>query len=143
MKSVIYKFDPVLYPFPLLVTKDFVVDELKDMFYILTGDTEAEEIGTSFDRNPTSVARTARVIDKKNMNVYYIVLIFRPSDCSIGIITHEAFHTNTYNCDLLGIPGCNPDTDEPQAYFTQWVADCINSVITGKQKQFNAKLFDK
>ena len=143
MKSVIYKFDPVIYPFPLLVSKDFVADELKDMFYILTSDTEAEEAGDSFDPTPTTAARTARVIDKQNMNVYFLVTLFTPNSVPVGIIAHEAFHTNSYNCDLLGIPGRSPDTDEPQAYFTQWVAECIHSVITGEQEKLNAKLFER
>lgn len=30
MKSVIYEFDPVIYPFKLLVSKDFDEKELKD-----------------------------------------------------------------------------------------------------------------
>lgn len=131
-----------MYPFPLLITKDFDIEELKATYYILLDEMEAEEIGNGFDRTPTNVAKTARIVNKQNMNIYFLVLLYRTEEITTGIIAHEAFHSNTYNCDLLGIPGCNADTDEPQAYFVQWVADCIDAIIKGKPELKNGTIFN-
>jgi len=142
MKSIIYEFDPVIYPFPLLVSKQFDIQELKDRFYIALNKEDVTEIDHELDKSPTRTAATILVVEKKTSKVFYLVLFYQLNRIDAGIIAHEAFHVNTMNCDFLGIGPAAPNNDEPQAYFVQWASNCINSVLKNRQKELNAKRYE-
>ena len=141
MKSVIYKFDPVIYPFQLIVSKKFDSQELKDKFYIVLNHTDCSEFGQDLDPEPTRVATTFVVTDKETNNLYFMVLLYQPNLVRTGEITHESEHVCTANCYHLGINPPEMGNDEPHAYFQGWVANCIDSVLKGDPiKDYNAKL---
>ena len=135
MKSVIYEFDPVIYPFPLLVCK------------YIPGVTAAEIAGkfnkvldrksmACFDEDelmatPTLKARTLCIVDKESEEMKYLIVLYRPKAIRWGIVAHEALHVVTMICDWLGIPPPEQSNDEPHAYLIQWVANCIGSVLKG------------
>lgn len=143
MKSIIYKFDPVIYPFPLLVSKDFDIQELRDRFYYVLNKEDVKEITDELNANPTSVARTILLVEKNTGNVFICVFIYKPNKINVGFIAHEALHANTLNGFLLGITPPSIEDDEPQAYFVQWVANCIESVLKGRPEKNNGLLWMK
>ena len=141
MKSIIYEFDPVIYPFPLLVSKQFDIHELRDRFYVALNKEDVAPIEHELDKSPTRTAVTMLVVEKRTSKVFFLVLFYQLNRINVGIIAHEAFHVNTMNCDFLGIGPAVPNNDEPQAYFVQWAADCVNSVLKNRQDELNAKRF--
>ena len=140
MKTEVYKFDPVIYPFPLLVTKRFDLEELKRKFYAVISETDVTEITNELTPNPTTVARTMLAVDRKSNNMFILCVIYLPQSANIGVVAHEAFHINTFNADWLGFGAPTPGTDEPHAYFAQWAANCIDSVLKGHPEKMKGEL---
>lgn len=142
MKSKIYAFDSVLYPFPLLVTRDFDIDELRSEFYVALNQTDVAEATDEFNRTPCSTARTVTVVRKSNNKVYYMVMLFRPKQTSVGVMAHEATHVCTSLGYWLGFGELTPNNDEPQAYYVGWVTDCINSVLSHHPETMKGALLE-
>ena len=145
MKTKIWKFDPVIYPFPLLVCKYIsgVTDkELKDKFYVI-GDNDEQQEATEedFKGNPTTCARTIQVIDKSNDAVSLLIILFNPNLIDDGTVAHEAFHFATMMGDWLGFPKVDFKNDEPYAYLIQWVTNCTVSVLRNTPKQMEGELY--
>lgn len=139
MKSKIYEFDPVLYPFPIHVTKDFVKEELKEKYKVLN-DSEEEPIGDNLEVPSTTTARTMQVVEVESGHIAYLVCLFRPEDVGAGIAAHEADHiANAYLQDL-GFALPMPWNDEPHAYFVQWVTNCIWSVLMDETEKMKGKI---
>lgn len=140
MKSTIYEFDPVIYPFPLLVSKDFDIQELKDRYYLLVNETNVQEIKDELDNKLAVGAVSFGVVEKETEDVYYMVLIYNQKILSTGNLGHEASHISCLNNLLLGIKPPVFGEDEPNAYFTGWVVDCIESVIKNRPKSMKGKI---
>ena len=63
MKSIIYEFDPVIYPYPVLITKQFKAGELAELFYVLdTANNLNEADAEDFLPNGSVIARTLFVV---------------------------------------------------------------------------------
>lgn len=140
MKSKIYEFDPVLYPFPIHVTKDFDKEELKSIYK--AWDSEEKEVPIDLDVPSTTTARTIQVVDTDTGNLFYLVCLFHPEDVGVGIASHEADHiANAYLQDL-GFAAPTPWNDEPHAYFVQWVTNCIWSVLIDETDKMKGKLYE-
>lgn len=135
MKSVIYEFDPVIYPFPLLVCKyvpGATAAEIAGRFNrVLNRKSVAYFDEDELMATPTLKARTLCVVDKESEEMKYLIVLYRPKEIRWGIVSHEALHVVTMICDWLGIPPPEQRNDEPHAYFIQWVANCIGSVLDG------------
>lgn len=133
MKSKIYKFDPVIYPFKLLVTKDFDSQELQDMFYCIDDETEELiEDSKVFWPGTRTIARTIQVTDKKHRgNTYFIILLCHPKVICTGTIAHEAYHVVSFVSEWLGFLPKKASEDEPCAYLEQWLANCIERTLKG------------
>lgn len=131
MKSVIYEFDPVIYPFSLLVTKDYDPKELGDLFYCVNDNNELENAPEEFVPNRRTVARTIQVADKKVCKTYILVLLYRTKIIGQGTISHESYHVVNMMSEWLGFLPKNAMEDEPGAYLIQWVSNCIDSVLRG------------
>lgn len=142
MESKIYKFDPVIYPFPLLVTKSFKVEELKDLFLVESlEDNVFVEITDELNTDGHVTARTLKVEGKADGCLYYMIVLFKPDDCGCGVCTHEAMHiTNTY-LGYLGFIEPKAYLDEPHAYFGQWISNCIWSVLVDEPKKMKGEIF--
>lgn len=132
MKSVIYEFDPVIYPFPLLVTKDYDSRELNELFYVVNTNNELGDAPEEFIPNPQTRARTIQVVNRESMMRYFLVMICSPNVIkTCGTLAHEAYHVTNMIADLLGFLPDDCMHDEPGAYLVDWVADCIESVKKG------------
>ena len=132
MKSVIYKFNPVIYPYPVLVTKDYDEDELKGLFYLVNNDNELLDNQDTFIPNPNTLARTLFVVSKKEMLRYVLIILVRPKYITDGTIAHEAYHATNMIASVLGFMPDDSVNDEPCAYLVGWIADCCQSVRKGK-----------
>lgn len=143
MKSKIYKFDPVIYPFKLLVTKDFDSQELQDMFYCIDDETEdVIDDGKSFFPARRTVARTIQVIDKSACsNTYFLILLCKPKVIGVGTIAHEAYHVVSFVLEWLGFLPKKAGEDEPCAYLEQWLANCIERTLKNHPEQMGGTEF--
>ena len=131
MKSVIYKFDPVIYPFVLLVSKNFDASELGDMFYCINDDDELVHSPGEFVPNRRTIARTIQCAPKDGSETFYMVLLCHPKVIGVGTIAHESLHIANFVGEWLGFLPRNAREDEPQAYLIKWVSNCIDSVKRG------------
>lgn len=131
MKSVIYEFDPVIYPFKLLVSKDFDPKELGDMYYCIDENDELDDDPEEFIPKSRTIARTIYVADKKNRNTDMLVLLCRPKVIGAGTICHESYHVVNIIAEWLGFLPKKSNEDEPVAYLVQWVSNCIDCVKRG------------
>lgn len=132
----IHEFDPTIYPFKILVTKDFDKEDLKREYKVLQTDGQVVAITDELDTNGTTTARFMQVIDKKD-DVSYLLVIYNPEDFGVGSCTHEAFHITLAYLNDIGMSLPTPYSDEQYAYFAQWVANCIWSVLTDKVDEMN------
>lgn len=55
----------------------------------------------------------------------YGLLWFKDRRPSPGYIAHEALHGTLYLADTRGLPRCTQETDEPYAYYVQWLVEKI------------------
>lgn len=143
MKSKIYEFDPVLYPFPIHVTKDFDVEELKSIYNVLDTSDNEVPITDEFDAQSTTNARVVNVVDAQSGQLYYLVLLFRPKNIGAGCSAHEAVHIANAYLQYLGFHSPTAYNDEPYAYFVQWATNCIWSVLIDKTNGMKGKLLDR
>jgi len=144
MKTKLFEFDPVVYPFPVIVCKyvpgvtsaeiaqryNKVVDK-KTMMSL-----DADEL-LAF---PTLTAKTLCVVDKETEYMKYLIILYRPKKCRWGVVSHEALHVVTMLCDWIGISPPTLNEDEPHAYLIQWIANCIGSVLEGHPERMKGKL---
>ena len=143
MKSNIYEFNPVLYPFSIHVTKDFDKEELKRIYKTLNASDQEVPITDEFDAQDTTVARVVNVIDEKSGKMYYLVLCYRPDVIGAGNAAHEAVHLANAYLQYLGFSSPAAYNDEPYAYFVQWVTNCIWSVLVDKTEDMKGILYGK
>ena len=132
MKSTIYEFDAVIYPFKLLVTKDFEPKELSDNFYVVNDRDELEDAPNEFVPSRRTIARTLQVADKKECRASMLILLCHPKLIGQGTVSHESFHVVNIVSEWLGFFPKNAMEDEPGAYLIQWVSNCIDSVLRNK-----------
>lgn len=128
-ESKIYRFDPVIYPYPLYVAMEYKVKEIESVFLHLLSQDETEEL--NLDVTSTNILKSATVKDRLTGEVGYLVIVCDPIRATVGTMAHEALHINSFNNALLGFEAPTYENDEQNAYYIQWVADSINSVIGG------------
>ncbi len=141
MKSKIYKFNPVIYPIPILVTKSYEEEELKKMFHIVDSSREVHIADDEFSLTPTGIAKTIPVLEIGTDKVYSLTITRDVSELTDGVIAHEALHYATFIGQWTGLPPCTYDNDEVYSYIIQWATDCILSVLSDAQKKMNGYLF--
>ena len=132
MKTVIYEFDPVIYPTRLWVCKKPCTEDVSELFYPFNSDGEmVESFGDTFDYVSSKYANTVIVGNKKSLMRGCLVSIFLPGSCGAGICAHEALHYIAYLSEQFDIPLGGFDTSEPLAYLEQWAANCIWCTLVG------------
>lgn len=137
MKSVIYAFDPVIYPWQLLVTKKFDAQELDKLFHVYDRNFELSEPEDVFHLSDAVIARTVEVHSIETNQIGIIILLNKPEEIGNGVIAHEAYHAANMIAERLGFFPENITEDEPCAYLLQWMANCVASVLEGKPKVMN------
>lgn len=132
MKSVIYEFDPVIYPTRLWVCKKPSVEDVSELFYPFNNNGEVvDSFGDVFEYDNGKYANTLIVGNKKSRMRGCLVSIFLPGECGAGVCSHEALHYIAYLSDQFDIPLGSFDTSEPLAYLEQWATNCIWGVLVG------------
>lgn len=136
MKSVIYEFDPVIYPTRLWVCKKPRVEDVSELFYPFNNDGEmVDSFGDVFEYDNGKYANTLIVGNKKSRMRGCLVSIFLPGECGAGVCSHEALHYVAYLSEQFDIPLGGFDTSEPLAYLEQWATNCIDSVLKGRPEK--------
>lgn len=138
MKSKIYEFDPVIYPFPIHITKEWDEDEMKKKYKALNASDEEVAFTDELSHTQDTTARVINVVDAESGKMYYLVVLFRPQDIGAGISAHEAVHLANAYLQYLGFSCPSAYNDEPYAYFVQWVTNCIYSVVSNVQDAIDA-----
>ena len=134
MKSVIYKFDPVIYPFPLLVTKKFDKEELKEKYRAVNAEGKIVPITDELETDGTVTARLLNLADNDD-KMYYALILFRPRLIGCGICTHEAVHCADAYLQYLGFSPAKAYDDEAYAYLAGWVSNCMWSVLVNEPEK--------
>lgn len=136
MKSVIYEFDPVIYPTRLWVCKKPCTEDVSKLFYPFNNDGEmVDSFGGTFKYVLGKYANTMIVCNKKSLMRGCLVSIFLPGGCGAGICAHEALHYIAYLSEQFDIPLGGFDKSEPLAYLEQWATNCIDSVLRGRPEK--------
>ena len=135
MKSVIYEFDPVIYPFKLLVSKNFDAKELGGMYYCIDDNGNLIDAPGEFVPGRRTTARTIQCAPKDGSETCYLVLLCRPKVIGIGTIAHESLNIANFVGEWLGFLPKEAVEDEPQAYLVQWISNCIDMEMKGHPEQ--------
>lgn len=143
MKSKIYEFDPVIYPFPIHITKDFDIEELKVKYKAVNANEEEVAITNELTPSPTTTARTVVVTNAVSGQIYYLILLFRPDSIGAGISAHEAMHLADAYLQYLGFSSPTAYDDEPYAYFVEWITNCMWSVLMDDEDKMKGKLIEQ
>lgn len=145
MKTKIYEFDPVIYPFPLLVCKyvpGVTCDEIAERFNAVMDQRTLQVLDPDVIRAyPALRAKTIFLASKSDDKMYHMVILYQPKKIRWGVVAHEALHVVTMLCDFLGMKPPTASNDEPHAYLEGWCANCIGSVIDGHPEYMKGNLF--
>ena len=138
MKSIVFEFDPVIYPTRLWVCKKPSTKDVAELFYPFNNDGEmVDSFGDALEYVYGTYANTMIVGNKKSRMRGCLVSIFMPGSCRAGICSHEALHYIAYLSERFDIPLGGFDTSEPLAYLEQWATNCIDSVLKGHPEWMN------
>ena len=136
MKSVIYEFDPVIYPTRLWVCKKPCTEDVSELFYPFNNDGEiVDSFCGTFEYVSGKYANTMIVGNKKSLMRGCLVSIFLPGGCGAGVCAHEALHYIAYLSEQFDIHLGGFDNSEPLAYLEQWATNCIDSVLRGRPEK--------
>ena len=139
-ESKVWAFAPCVYPFEILITKDFNEDELKKSFSAVNMDESVGYITDEFHADDFTTARVVNVVRNSNNRRYIIIMMFKPDDIGAGICAHESLHLTNAYLQYLGITPCRAYDDEQYAYFLQWVTNCMWSVLMDEPQTMKGKL---
>jgi len=118
----IHQFDPVIYPYKIWVCSNRA-DELLSMFKINPDDIDLE-----FKYH--HCATTYSVYRVKDGQIGILIVFSSKKQMNIKTIAHESRHAGDILFELIGD---NPHHSEPAAYFSGWVAGCIEKVKLNKK----------
>ena len=136
MKSVIYEFDPVIYPTRLWCCKKPNTEDVAELFYPFNNDGEiVDSFGNVLEYDSRKYANTLIVGNKTSRMRGCLVSIFQPGGCGAGVCAHEALHYIAYLSEQFDIPLGGFDKSEPLAYLEQWATNCIDSVLRGRPEK--------
>lgn len=134
-KGKIHEFNPTVYPFRLWVGVKLPYEEVDDGFYALSQDMERMDFTLDmYSHDRFCVVTCYPACSKSDGFIGILCIIHKPEFLSVGKMAHEASHITDFLCDRIGLNGFNFEDGEARAYFTEWAADCINQVKTGKFK---------
>ena len=132
-KPIIHEFDPVIYQCRIWVSMNPSFEDVSERFYAVTSDTERMDIKKDeYDDNYFSIARTHPVSSKQDGWIGLLVCVFRPRQCDVGLMAHEAVHCTDFICNQFGVTNGDFINGEAYAYLVQWIANCIDKVRRGK-----------
>ena len=101
------------------------------MYYCIDDNEELIEAPEAFISRRRTKAKTLEVADKKEYETYMMVLLFKPKQCGVGTIAHEADHVVNFVAEWLGFLPRRASEDESHAYLIQWVSNCIWCTLGG------------
>ena len=117
-KTVIYEFDPCVYPRLLWVVKGGTLSDIKNVIEL-----------SSYEQDDNIGAVTLCNARRKS-DEYLGALVWFPKTSDIqrlDWIAHESTHVAMY---IFGDTGCiaDPGNQEPLAYLIGWAFDCVDKV---------------
>ena len=143
MKTVVYEFDPVIYPTRLWVCKKPETKDIESLFCPLDNDGEqVDDFGDVLEYDGGKYANTVIVGNKKSCMRGCLVSLFLPGQIRAGVCSHESLHYVAYLSEQFGIPLGGFDTSEPLAYLEQWATECIYSVLIGRPETMNGVIVE-
>lgn len=129
----IVEYNPVIYPTRIWVCIRPSYEQVHDMFYALTDNTERADITPEwFETDRFTIATTVPVSSKTSGWIGIFIAIWKPSKLDINTICHESSHAADYLCNQFGISNGDFEHGEARAYFQGWIADCIYKTKVGK-----------
>lgn len=137
-KPKIDKYDPIIYPRKLWVTRDIV--GLNKIFQFNKLRSTKEECTSAYDElveeydSSDHILITCPVTHKVTGEYGALVIIMR-DDIEAGSEAHEAVHVADYIFDELGMYSQTfADSNEQYAYLVGWAAGCISKTIINNKK---------
>lgn len=134
MKSEVYEFDPIIYPFSLIVTKKFDKEEFREKYRAVNAEGKFVPITDELDTDGTTTARFLNLVDNDD-RMYYVLILFRPKAIDCGLCTHEAIHCADSYLQYIGFSPAMAYDDEAYAYFAQWISNCMWSVLVNEAEK--------
>ena len=140
MKTLIYEFDPVIYPTRLWVCKSPQTADVSELFYPFNNDGEqVDSFGDVLEYDFGKYANTMIVGNKESRMRGCLVSLFKPKECGAGVCSHEALHYVAYLSDQFDIPLGDFNTSEPLAYLEQWATNCIWCTLIGHPEKMKGE----
>jgi len=135
-KAKVYEFDPVIYPMRLWIAVKLPFEEAAEAFYGYDTNysTAVDLQEKEYNSHWTAIATCTPVGHKENGWKGILCNIMRPKDFTVGVVAHESTHVCDFMCEQFGVGGYDFEKGEARAYFTQWVASCMDKVRTNKMK---------
>lgn len=128
-KTELTEFNPVIYPTRIWVGFNTPFEEIFNNFWAVTSEMERCDVTLDwYGINTFKIATTVPVASKKDGQIGLLVVIWKPSMMTTGVIAHESVHCADYICDNFGIEHGTFDNGEAYAYLVQWIAECIEKV---------------
>src|SRR3990172_9760068 len=121
VKTTIYKFNPVVYPRNLYIAIGFDKDRFLELF-------EMNEVDEKFMESLSGdiIGFGVKVVEKDSRETG-VLFIFRNRKFGVETIAHEAVHGADFIFEEIGAYAQDfSEKNEPFAYLTGWVANCIN-----------------
>ena len=142
MKSKLYSFNPVIYPFRLVVTKSFDEEEMKARFSRVESKSLCVDLkDEDLQFGGTESAHTTAAADRETSFLTELILLnVSRDDISVGSLSHEAMHAVADMTSWFGFPDFANYTSEPYCYLEEWITDCIYSVFTDKPESMGGEL---
>lgn len=117
--TIVYEFDPCVYPRLLWVVKGGTLEGIKDFLNLGEYEVDEEESGA---------VTLCNVRRKSDGNLGALIWFPKSSNMNnLDWIAHESTHAALYVFSEVGAM-VDFENQEPFAYMTGWVFNCVNSV---------------
>ena len=136
-KVRIYEFNPQIYPFRLWVGVKVPFEEATKFYNLLNFNEVAEFKEDTYYSHSRARCSCMPVVRKEDNRIGILCSIWDTKGMTIGDISHESLHVTDFLCGYLGIKCNSFDEGEPRAYFSGWVANCIDRVRKGRSLNEN------
>ena len=126
MNTIIYEFDPVIYPYKVWVIVTKKTDIITDKFLTYDGDEIRE-----FDKMCNKLSAYVFPVLTKDKTQYGVLIVFYSKACmTYEIVAHESSHAAKY---LFNHINADMTEHEPFEYVVGWIARCIGNIKLNKK----------
>lgn len=124
-KSIIHKFDPVIYPYKIWVIVSKTPDIIAEKFNEYNGDI------IEFSKRETrNLQAFVFPVQDKEQTSFGVIIFFRSKlSMTYRTVSHESCHAAKYLFEHIG---ADITPHEPFEYVVDWIASCIEKVKLNK-----------